>query len=273
MHTSDPMRFFSASVLMLLGGLVLWLRPNITSMYGRVAFRHLRIDEKLHERIRAAVQRRADFDRSSPVLSWLVALTPLATAIALFAGIVPLIWGITAFAAITGLLFAFAFIQLLGKRAPRAALLQRRPWLGGVPWWMFAVGLACSLSPWLFFAHGPGLTAIVFAASWSLLFAAFGLSQGPSMVTTQDVSVERFVDDRVRMYRVAILLSYSALPPWFLNCFTVAFYRLNGWQHRAHVIVYFVTLAGWVIPWIWEMMVLRRAPESQKYPELAAGTA
>ena len=268
MHISEFIRLSIATAFALIGIFMLWTRPSITRMSG--SFGRLRVDDALRNRICASVAWRRQLDRSSPVFSWIFAIAYLALSGALFAKLVTVVLAYAIFIAVGGFLLSVAYLQLLKKITPRAAVLERRPFLGGVPWWMFAVGFVATLSPWVFFRYDAAATAIVFATSWSLLFAALGMTQTPSMVTATDVAVERFVDDRLRMYRVATLLAYSALPTLLFNNLTVALYPLSVWQQALHFALYFVTLAAWTIPLIWEARLLRNPPDSSRYPELAS---
>jgi len=262
MHNTEFTRFFLAAVYALAGVFFLWKRPSITTLYGCSVFDKVCVDEAVRARLKNALRHRIDLDQSQPIYNWLFVLSYFVLAALLFAGAVPTTLGIAIFAAVNGFLLAVAYLRLLRKPAPRAALLTPRSVLGGVPWWMFAIGLVAALSPWTYFSGEPAVAVVIFAASWSLLFAAVGMAQAPSMITGGDVAVERFVDDRVRTYHALTLLSYSAIPPWIFANFDVtqgSFVRL---------IVWIITLLAWTAPLAWVIRIFSQPPDSRSYPEL-----
>jgi hypothetical protein len=138
---------------------------------------------------------------------------------------------------------------------PRAASLRiRHPW-NVLPWYAYGAVTAVALLPLLRVDRTPLAAALVCAAALLIVATGWNVASLPAQLGGDDVPVERFVDERVRMVRVANLLGTSTAP-----VFVFFALRAHGTPLDAGAAVVAFAVLGASLVRQWRLMLRPAAP-------------
>jgi hypothetical protein len=208
-----------------LTGLLLLVCPWMLSDRGRFGFPLSLVGNLAagqssgnHERIRAALLERWKNDQPDPRLGRLAGLLFIGGGLASiaqpqWAGLILGAAGLTLSPVIT-----YAYLHPLPARVKRAAEIRPRvsqsvisaPWFVAV----FALAVMPALIDAVWYRRID--SAFIAASAAAPIVCAFWLSSAPSVISTADLGVERFIDDRLRRVRAATVLLLAPTAP--LSC-------------------------------------------------------
>jgi hypothetical protein len=148
-------------------------------------------------------------------------------------------------------LFA-GYVRLRRVSGPRAASLRiRRPW-NVVPWYAYAALTAVALLPLFTIARTPVAAVLVSVAALVIVATGWNVAMLPALLAGDDVPVERFVDERVRIVRVVNLLGTSTAPVFVFFAFRALHFTPVD---AGATTVAFVAL---IVSVSWQLSLLRR---------------
>ncbi|HEY5256754.1 MAG TPA: hypothetical protein VIJ12_00040 [Candidatus Baltobacteraceae bacterium] len=200
-----------ADVLALVGVVALLFGSSFTSM--RAAFARIRVDEATRGRLLKAVDARESAEQSLVPYTRLVGLIALLCAALEFAPVPPLLpYAFFVLAlSVTALIVSSYALRALPKRV---ALLQARDAASVVPRYIFAVVSVQSLCA-LALVGEPAyrLSAVaVCVAGIVSTFVGWRLTYAPARLLGDDLPVEQFVDQRIRLNRASMAVTMSGAP-------------------------------------------------------------
>lgn len=179
----------------------------------------------------------------SLLLAVLAAFTPLA---------VTLLYALLC--VVLALTIATEYERLRRVAGPRAASLRMRDPGAVAPWYVYALTAAAVVSPLTYIPVAPVAAVLVTIAGLLMGGVALGVVKSPAVIPGNDVSVEQYVDDRLRAIRAVNLLGTSAAPAFVFASFT-------GYTDSAlHVAVEIVTFAAFMVCLGLQIAWMRRRP-------------
>jgi hypothetical protein len=181
-------------------------------------------DAELARRIDAVVAARADADAFPRYLPFVAGGMWIVLAALVGAGLLAPALGYAVGCVAFATFLAYAYLRSRNARGSRVALLVPRTLGMPLPrgWYALAALSACAV---LVFSPEPRLriAAVLVCASALITVALTVLTTAaPALLFGQDLSVERFVDDRVRFARTAGLLNLAFVQPFVFCAFAWA---------------------------------------------------
>lgn len=244
------LRWWMVGFYTLVGVWLIWSRECLGSVCTMVP--RIRDDETAQERLHRALLARDDREAFPATVGMAIGVCPLVAALVSATTPVPLALPYAALAIVLALGLFAGYVRLRRVRGPRAASLRlRHPW-DVIPWYALVALAAVALLPLVQIDRAPVAAVLVSAAALLILATAWKVAALPALVGSDDVSVELFVDERVRAVRVISLLGTSTAPVY-------VFFGL-GVLHatRTDVVAMLCSLTALVVMAGWQIAVMRR---------------
>ena len=168
------------------------------------------------QRIRAAAAKRQEAEgEPAPIGMWMGAVSLILSPVAGFTPIpVGLLYAIFCFA--IAFVSVAVFLRLRNSQRTRVALLSvRKPDQVISPYWfVLAVCSALSLLVYFRFPQWTVSSTLVCVSSLITTHLAWRMTRLGVILTGEDIVAERFVDDRVRLYRNSMTLMFAFAQPF-----------------------------------------------------------
>jgi hypothetical protein len=204
------LRWYMVGFFALFGAWTMAARGCLGSVCSMVPA--IRGDEAAQDRLHRALVHRTDREGFSKALGVAIGACSFAGAALGATTTIPIA---LLYAAVTIALALGSFagyVRLRRISGPRAASLRiRHPW-NVVPWYAYAALTSVALLPLLTIARTPVAAVLVGGAALLIVATGWKVATLPALLGGDDLPVERFVDERVRMVRVVSLLGTSTAP-------------------------------------------------------------